>query len=192
MRHIADRFTVVLDANVLYPFLVRDVLLTMAEAGMFRARWSAEIMDEWQRNLIADKPEKEAKINRTAFVMTEAFPEALVDGFDALIDKIDLPDPKDRHVVAAAIQADAQHIITNNIKDFPPGVLDRYGIEAKTPDDFIVSTFELYPTDAVAALRAMRQRYNDPEMSKADLMLALIKAGLPKTAAALKPHIESL
>jgi predicted nucleic acid-binding protein len=109
MRHIADRFTVILDANVLYPFLMRDVLLSSARAGLFRARWSRSIMDEWVRNLISNKPEKERQIHRTASLMNERFPEAVVEDYEALIPSLSLPDEKDRHVLAAAIRAGAHH-----------------------------------------------------------------------------------
>ena len=192
MKRIANRFTVVLDANVLYPFLVRDVLLTLAEAGMYRARWSAMITAEWRANLLAGKPSREEAINRTIRVMQDAFPEALVEGYEPLMAALYLPDPDDRHVLAAAIRAGAHHIITSNIRDFPAETLAGYGIEARTPDDFIVGNIDLYPSDAIVALRAMRARYDSPPLGKADFLLALIRAGLPRTAAALKPHIESL
>jgi predicted nucleic acid-binding protein len=192
MKRIANRFTVILDANVLYPFLVRDVLLTLAESGMYRARWSAAITVEWRENLLAKRPDKKAAIDRTISLMQDAFPEALIEGFEPLIEALNLPDPDDRHVLAAAIRAGADHIITNNIKDFPIDALASYGIEAKTPDDFIVDNIDLFQSDAIAALRAMRARYDNPPVSKADFLLALIRAGLPGTAAALKPHIESL
>lgn len=192
MRHIADRFTVVLDANVLYPFLVRDVLLSMAHAGLFRARWSLAITDEWASNLKRNRPDKADQIDRTVCVMNNAFPESIVNGFEHIIESLSLPDPDDRHVLAAAIQADAQHIITNNLEDFPVEELGRYGIEAKPPDDFILSTFELYPSDTAAALRRMRRRYENPPITKNSLVFHLAANGLAKTASVLKPHIESL
>jgi predicted nucleic acid-binding protein len=192
MKRIANRFTVILDANVLFPFLVRDALLTLAEAGIYRARWSAAITAEWRENLLAKRPDRKAAIDRTIGLMRDAFPEALIEGFEPLVEAVHLPDPDDRHVLAAAIRAGADHIITNNIRDFPSAALAAYGIEAKTPDDFIVGNIDLFQSDAIAALRAMRARYDSPPVGKGDFLLALIKAGLPRTAAALKPHIESL
>lgn len=192
MRHIADRFTVILDANVLYPFLVRDVLLSFAQAGLFRARWSRAIMDEWARNLMANKPEKERQIHRTVSLMNEHFPEAVVEDYEALVPSLSLPDETDRHVLAAAVRAGAHHIVTSNLRDFPETELSKYGIEAKTPDDFLHSTFELYSIDAIEVFREIRARYKNPPVSKTELILALIKSGLIKTAGALKPHIESL
>jgi len=97
--HIADRFVVVLDANVLFPFRKRDVLLRFYHAGLFRARWSEEILDEWTRNLLALKPHLEDSIRAQQAAMCDHFPEALVMGHDPLVGALDLPDPDDRHVL---------------------------------------------------------------------------------------------
>ena len=78
MRCLADRFVVVLDANVLYPFRIRDAVLRFAEAGLFRARWSPAIIDEWRRNLVAQQPEFEASIDAQIAAMRIAFPEGCV------------------------------------------------------------------------------------------------------------------
>ena len=107
--------TAVLDANVLYPFLVRDLLLSFAHADLYRPCWSRQIMEEWARKLMARRPEKLEPIRRTVAVMEKAFPEALVAGYEALIDRLELPDIKDRHVLAAAITADAAFIVTENL-----------------------------------------------------------------------------
>lgn len=192
MKHIADRFTVILDANVLYPFLVRDVLLSFAHAGLYRARWSKDIMDEWTRHLIKNHPDKEQNIRRTAEVMAEQFPEALVCGYEDLIPSLELPDPDDRHVLAAAIKVGAHAIVTNNLKDFPADQMALYELEAESPDGFLNNTFELYPEDAIQAIRTMRLRYDRPETSAGELIMALMRSGLVQLAAALRPHFELL
>lgn len=192
MTHISDRFTVVLDANVLYPFLVRDVLLSFAYAGLFRARWTNEIMDEWVRSLTKDKPDKEKQILRTAEIMNNEFPEALVEGYERLIPALELPDPNDRHVLAAALKVGAHSIVTENLRDFPEEILSPLQIEVRTADEFLLSTFELYQNDAIEALREMRQRYKAPPYSSDELNLSLIKAGLVRTASELKPHLKIL
>ena len=162
MRCLADRFVVVLDANVLYPFRIRDALLRFAEAGLFRARWSPAIIDEWRRNLVAQKPEFEDSIDAQIAAMRIAFPEGCVTGGTDLIDSLELPDADDRHVLATAICAGAEHIVTENLKDFPDEKLDEYGISAVSADDFLASTFELYPAEALAALATMRRCYTRP------------------------------
>ena len=192
MSEVADRFVVVLDANVLYPFRVRDVLLRFAEAGLFRARWSERILDEWTASLLAMKPHLEASIRSQRVAMAEAFPEALVEGHEALIPALDLPDADDRHVLAAAIRAGAAHIVTANLKDFPAEALAPYGVEATSPDAFLAATYELYPRQATAALRRMRQAYRKPPMTASELVLDLMRVGLPRLAALVRQEIELL
>ncbi len=190
MKHVADRFVVILDANVLYPFRTRDALLRFAEAGLFRARWSRDILDEWRRSLLANRPELQASIESQMAAMEKAFPEGCVEGYQDLIEALSLPDPDDRHVLAAAIVADAEHIVTENMKDFPAEALSKYGVEAVTSDDFLASTFELYPAEATVAMRNMRRSYDKPAMSAPEFIFDLQTKGLPKTASMLKPHVD--
>lgn len=192
MPHISDRFTAILDANVLYPFLVRDVLLSLADAGLYRARWTDEIMDEWTRNLVARHPDKRELIDRTTELMTTRFPESLVEGYEVLVHALDLPDPNDRHVLAAAINSGAHVIVTENTRDFPEKALAPHELEAHTPDIFTLNTIELYPSEAVKALRTMRQRYNNPAYTASDLILAMARSGLVTTATELRAHIDVL
>jgi predicted nucleic acid-binding protein len=192
MKHIADRFTATLDANVLYPFQVRDVLLTLADAGLFRPIWSAEIMREWSEHLSDARPEKSAAVARTVEMMNDAFPEASASGYEAIIDSLELPDPNDRHVLAVAIRTASTVIVTENLKDFPDHVVAPYDIEVKTADEFILASIQLYPTEAVAALRFMREGYTRPAMNGEEMLVALIAAGLVATAGELKPYLTSL
>lgn len=192
MKCIADRFVVVLDANVLYPFRVRDALLRFAEAGLFRARWSPKIIAEWRENLLRRRPELEESVDSQIAAMRRAFPEACVTGSDALIPSLTLPDSDDRHVLAAAIRSGAEHIVTENLKDFPESELDKYGVMAVSADDFLSSTFELYPAEALAAMRLMRTTYKNPPFSPGEFIFELQSKGLPKLASMLKEHIDNL
>src|ERR1700691_875080 len=101
-----------LDANVLYPAPVRDLMLQLSFSGLFQARWSAEIDDEWKRNLLTNRPELAERIDRTQAVMHRAIPDALVIGYPSCIADLSLPDPDDRHVLAAAITTAADVIVT--------------------------------------------------------------------------------
>jgi predicted nucleic acid-binding protein len=192
LRCVADRFVVVLDANVLYPFRVRDALLRFAEAGLFRARWSPTIIDEWKDNLLERKPELRASIESQIAAMHQAFPESCVDGSDGLIGSLDLPDPDDRHVLATAIRTDAEHIVTENLRDFPNDKLAPFGITAVSADDFLASTFELYPAEALAAMRTMRKAYGRPPFTRGEFIFDLQAKGLPKLASMLKENIDVL
>jgi predicted nucleic acid-binding protein len=182
LRFVADRFVVVLDANVLFPFRKRDVLLSFYAAGMFRARWSQEILDEWVRNLLEMKPHLKDSVNSQLVAMQEHFPESLVQNFEPLIASLTLPDPKDRHVLAAAIKCGAQHIVTENLRDFPQAILEPIGIEAIDADEFLSRTFELYPGEAIGVLRKVREGYRNPPYSQSAFLMDLTARGLPKLA----------
>ncbi len=137
-------FVVLYDACVLYPAPLRDLLLRLANTGVVRARWSAAILDECFRNVLEHRPDlKPESLQRTRELMTPAVPDRTVTGFEGLIDGLVLPDVDDRHVLAAAIRAGAQAIVTFNLDDFPAERLASYNIEAKHPDDFVIDTIDL-------------------------------------------------
>lgn len=123
MSIVANPFVVVLGANVLYPFRTRDILFTFAHEGLFRARFTEEIVDEWTRNLLARKPELSESIRLQVNAIRGAFDECFVTGHMPLVEGLDMPDPDDRHVLAAAIRCSAQVIVTENKRDFPQDLL---------------------------------------------------------------------
>jgi predicted nucleic acid-binding protein len=179
---------VVLDANVLYPFRIRDVLLRFYEEGLFRARWTDRILDEWTRNLIRNKPDCAASVRAQVDQLKAHFDEAWIFGYEPLIHALQLPDPEDRHVLAAAIVCGAQHIVTENLKDFPADVLEEFDIEPIEADEFIFRTFQLYPVDAISVFRQMRSDYANPCYGQTEFILNLTASGLPKTASVLRPY----
>lgn len=136
MKH--SPFTAIYDANVLYPAPLRDFLMNLALTGIYRARWSASIHDEWKRNLLLNRPDLTPEhLDRTSSLMDAAVPDALVTDYDSLVEGLDLPDRDDRHVLADAIKCNASVIVTFNLKDFPKAVLGAFDIEPLHPDDFI-------------------------------------------------------
>jgi predicted nucleic acid-binding protein len=136
VRH--SPFTVVYDACVLYPAPLRDFLMWLALSGAFRARWSARIHDEWKRNVLKNRPDlSPQQLDRTISFMNAAIPAASVTEYESLIDGLTLPDPNDRHVLAAAIRSGASVIVTFNQADFPIDALAPLGIEAQHPDEFV-------------------------------------------------------
>ena len=155
----SSRYTAVLDANVLYPALLRDVLLSLAHADLYSAKWTVHIRDEWTRSLLKDRPDQGGKIALAAEAMEAAIPDCLVAGYEHLVEGLHLPDPDDRHVLAAAIAGHADAIITWNEKDFPADVLDPFGIELQTPDEFVLNQIMLRRNVALAALKGMRERW---------------------------------
>ena len=112
-------FVAVYDANVLHPGSPRDLLVRLAQTGLFQARWSNQILDEMVDAITRRQPELRERIARTRQLMTEAVPDCLVTGYESLIDGLALPDPDDRHVLAASIRSHAQAIVTMNLRDFP-------------------------------------------------------------------------
>ena len=126
--------TAVYDANILYPAPLRDLFIRLAQAGLVRAKWTEIIHDEWSRNVLKDNPHlSEQRLARTRTLMNEAVRDCLVTGYEELIDSLTLPDPDDRHVLAAAIRASAEVIVTYNLTDFPAETLARFDIEAQLP-----------------------------------------------------------
>jgi predicted nucleic acid-binding protein len=184
MRH--SPFTAVYDACVLYPAPLRDFLMWLALSGRFRARWSNEIHEEWQRNLLAKRPDlAAAQVERTAALMDQAVPDALVTGYKPLIASLQLPDPDDRHVLAAAIRCHASVIVTFNGKDFPAGALAPFGVEAQHPDEFIQNLFDLDPAAVIAAARSQRQQLKNPPMAVDRFLDVLLRQGLVGTVKSL-------
>jgi predicted nucleic acid-binding protein len=172
----------ILDANVLYPASLRDLLLQLAIAGFYQARWSAEIDEEWKRNLLAARPELAERIERTQAVMRRAVPDALVTGYAAQVANLVLPDPDDRHVLAAAITAGAEIIVTFNTRDFPAAALAAHGLVAQHPDEFLQGFIVTRPIQFVAAVRRCLGRLTNPPVMGAVYLETLRRLGLEETA----------
>jgi hypothetical protein len=143
-----------LDANVVYPVSLCDALLRCALAGLYRPLWSAEILAELVRNLVADGRSTQERAERRAQHMRQAFPQAKVRGYEGLVSGLTC-DEKDRHVLAAAIQGKAQLIITQNLTDFPVSALEPFSILAQHPDRFLQ---DLLAQDTAAVVRTVREQ----------------------------------
>ena len=177
------RVTAIYDACVLYPAPLRDFLLQLACAGLFRARWTNAIHEEWTRNLLAQRPDlKAATLERTRHLMDRAVPDALIRGYEPLLPQLALPDPDDRHVLAASIQGRADVIVTFNLKDFPSAKLKPHGIRALHPDKFIGEWIARSPEAVCLAARLCRQRLKNPPMTAGDYIACLARQGLNSTA----------
>ena len=181
------------DACVLYPAALRDTLMSLAVTGLFRARWTEAIHDEWTRNLREDRPDlPPAQLERTRRLMNKAVPDAVVTGYEGRIETLTLPDPDDRHVLAAAIHAKAQVIITFNLRDFPSAVLSAYGLRAEPPDAFLSALLRDHPQEVTAALARQRHRLINPPQSVEEFLANLARQGLAQTAEDLRPHAALL
>jgi hypothetical protein len=186
------RYTAILDACVLYPAPVRDLLLTLARDGLYHARWSRRIEEEWVRSLLRQRPDiSQAQLRRTCELMTEAVPDCLVEGWERMELALGgLPDAGDRHVFAAAIRGHADAIVTYNLADFPAAALAPFGIEAQHPDDFLLNQLDLNEIAAIKSIKAMRARLRNPPVSASELIMTLEKLQLPLTASRLRDVAE--
>ncbi len=184
------RFTVVLDACVLYPAPLRDLLMELAVRDMFFAKWTAEIHEEWISAIVAERPDLAKPLKRTRELMDSHVRDCLVTNYETLIDSLHLPDPDDRHVLAAAIRCGADMIVTKNLKDFPSSELSKYDIEAQHPDEFLVNQFGLAQPKFLAAVKQHRARLRNPPKSAPDYLDTLLAQELPKTESILREYAE--
>jgi predicted nucleic acid-binding protein len=175
------QFTVILDTNVVYPVIIRDVLFWFAYYDLYTPKWSEHIFDEWKRVMI-EKGVSEEDANKRISKANSAFPDALVQNYKGLIEHLELPDKHDRHVLAAAIKANAHLIVTNNIKDFPEGYLQSFSLSAKTADDFLTDVIDLNQEQAVAAFKEMVLNKKNPKQDEFEVLNQLRNAGLTGTA----------
>ena len=128
-----------------------DTVLRLASLGLFEAYWSEMILSEVGRTL-AKFGKSQVQIDRRLSQMRRAFPEAIVEGFDFLI-AVMTNDEKDRHVLAAAVRAGVNQVVTQNIRDFSQESADPYGIEIRSPDEFLLNVVDLYPKQTLVAIR---------------------------------------
>lgn len=175
------RFKCVLDTNVIYPIEIRDLLFWFAYYDMFTPKWSEHIFDEW-KDVMYRKGVSEEEASKRVQRANTAFPDALVKNYSGLIDSLELPDPKDRHVLAAAIKTNANVIVTNNIKDFPKEYLASFGLTAKTADDFLTDIIDLNPEQAVKAFKELVLNRRNPDLDEFQVLDILRNRGLKDTA----------
>lgn len=188
-----DRFTAFLDSNVLYPAALRNFLMWLAVHWLFRARWSNSVHEEWMAAVQRDFPDvTREQLERTRELMNFHTEDSLVTGFEELIENLQLPDPSDRHVLAAAIHSGAGVIVTRNLKDFPQEALEPYGIEAQHPDTFITHLLNLNPGAVAGAAREHRASLKNPPKTVDEYLETLERQGLKQTVVELRAYASVL
>ena len=179
--------TALYDACVLYPAPLRDILVRLGGTGLFRARWTNEIHDEWIRNLLKDRSDlTRERLERTRDLMNRHILDSLVTGYEERIPTLTLPDPGDRHVLAAAIQSGADLIITFNLKDFPASALAPHNIKAQNPDLFLLHLLDLDEEVVCNTLRQQHQDLKKPPVSMEGLLQTFADQGLKQFAIRLQ------
>lgn len=149
--------------------------------ALYTPKWSKHIFDEWEdvmkRNGIVEK-----EIRKRIKWANMAFPDALVENYEFLIGALDLPDPKDCHVLAAAIKTNANIIVTNNLKDFPKKYLSTFGLSVKSADDFLTETIDLNQELAVNSFRKLVMNRKNPDLDEFQVLESFRRNGLIDTA----------
>ncbi len=185
-----SNFTVIYDACVLYPNTLRDLLMELAVRDLYRAKWTEDIHNEWIRNLIKDKPNIPIeKLYRLRDLMNKHVCDCLVTDYQWMIPTLNLPDPDDKHVLAAAIKARASVIVTTNLKDFPRSELEKYDVEAQHQDTFMTDLIDLHPVQVIEAVQKCHARRRNPPCSFEEYLIKLQKQELPNTVSIIKELI---
>lgn len=179
-------FAAVLDACVLFPVYPRDLLLRLAEAGLYRPILTTEILDEVARNLVKSGKASEASAARLVAAIGAAFADDVGEPAPALVAAM-TNDPKDRHVLAAAVEAGAGVVVTANLRDFPREALEPWSVQAKHPDEFLADLFWLSPARVVGVLAEQAQGYGNPPLGFAELVDILARTA-PNFAALVRGY----
>jgi hypothetical protein len=185
-------YSVVVDACVLYPQILRDLLLNLAGTGLFHARWTERINQEWVKKLLSKNPDRRVQVLRTLELVNRTVEDCLITGYEHLVESVVLSDPDDRHVVAAALAGGVDVIATCNLAYFPADVLSRLGLEAQNPGDFVASMVGVGGDLACDAIKAMRERYTKPPMSAGDYIASIKAKGLVKTGSLLERMADQI
>lgn len=184
------RFAVLFDACVLYPAPLRDSLMRLASRDLFSAYWTDAIHEEWINALLREKRYTREQLERVRDLIDLHVPDAKVQGYESLTTGLTLPDPNDRHVLAAAIKCKADAIVTFNQKDFPTEYLQTFQIEVIHPDDFIYYQIDMAPAVCCTAFRDQRKALKNPAMAVDEFLSNLQKQQLPQTVSLLKRYAE--
>lgn len=175
------RFTAVLDTNVIFPVVIRDLLFWFAHYELYTPKWSNHIFDEWKSVMIR-KGIPLDEVNKRINKANLAFPDALVQNYEVILGSLKLKDPDDCHVLAAAITINADVIVTNNLKDFPEDYLETFGLKVKSADDFLTDIIDLNHEEALKAFKEMVLNKKKPELNEYEVLDQLRKNGLIETA----------
>lgn len=186
------RYTVLLDACALFPICVCDALMSVAATGIYAAKWTRRIDDEWTRNLEAKTGKPKGTFDVRRDLMHHACPDWEVpeSAWQTLEDCLSLPDPDDRHVLAAAVAGHADCIVTFNLRDFPNQAVAHFGIEVLHPDAFLIAQLNLDPLLVLPAFKKMRARLCNPELTPETFADSVERNGLPQTASFLRGAAE--
>jgi predicted nucleic acid-binding protein len=178
---------VIYDASVLYPNTLRDLLIRIAQLGLVKAKWTDQILDEMFQALQRNRPDLDPNtLLRTRRLMGVAVRDWRVTGYEPLVDSLTLPDPDDRHVLAAAIRTHAQVIVTANLRHFPTQELRQWDIEPRSPDDFVCDQIGLDRALVCVVVQQIADSWRNPPGCVSDVLDRLERNGLVVSVAELR------
>ena len=181
-------FPAFFDTNVLYGALLNDFILELADRGLFRPLWSKDILFELAKNLMKNG-EDPTLVEKRVGTMQRYFADAMVTGYDDMVPAM-TNDPRDRHVLAAAVRGGAEVLVTFNTKDFPAESVEPFDLDVVHPDDFLLDQLDLYYEPTLRALVDLVEGYDSPAMTVDDFLLALTRAGVPKFVDAARAKLS--
>lgn len=180
-------FPVFFDTCVLYGATLNDTILRLAEARAFRPLWSQDVLEELHRNLAVIETVGPQGASHRLAAMRAAFPEAIISDYEQLIPSMTC-DPKDRHVLAAAVRSGCEVLVTFNLRDFPADSVAQFELVVRDPDEFLLDQLDLYPAKVASALRAQVSESARPSLTLAQLLGILSRSGVPRFAAEAMRH----
>lgn len=190
---LIGRYSAFLDANVLHPGFLRGALLWFADERLLRPVWSAHVLQEWKDSILRVRNDIDPKkLDEIQALLAEQFPDAEVKGYEPFIEAVTLPDPDDRHVLAAAMFGRCNGIITANLKDFPIETVGTFGIEVIHPDRFIVNIIDLDEGRAIAACKRHRTSLSKSQPSADEYLESFSRCGLIQARQRLEQNKELL
>jgi len=183
----------VFDSCILYPFHLRNIIVQAAVDRLVEARWTDEIHDEWIRSLMVQVPAiPMERLQITRQLMDSALPTATISGYEEHIPRVTLPDPNDRHIVAAGITANASHVLTWNLRHFPANELKKFGLRRATPDAFLSGLFDIFPDLVINSLANARWNLSKTRVSAPDFIDILARQKLVQVAKQVEKHVSDL
>jgi predicted nucleic acid-binding protein len=177
---------VLLDACILYPTVMREILLGVAKAGLFTPLWSARILEEWARAVAKNLPDQEVVARGEIALLRAGWPSSEFPQDQSLESQLHLPDPGDVHVLAAAITGKADILVTANLSDFPTRILSSHNILRRDPDGFLIDLCQDDPASVERVCEAVRIMAEAISGQQQDMRALLKKARLPRLGKALQ------
>lgn len=188
---LIGRYSAFLDANVLHPGFLRGALLWFADERLLRPVWSSHVLQEWKDSILRARQDIDAaKLDQIQALLTSQFPDAEVKGYEPFIEAITLPDPNDRHVLAAAMFGRCNGIITSNLKDFPSKTVSAFSIEVVHPDQFIVNIIDLDEGRVLGACKRHRASLTKSQPSPDQYLDNFDRCGLIQARQRLQQNRE--